>query len=71
MVYKIIYSFEVYGKIKEGKEVYCLDRKMGYVDKLNELQVSEFVSIMNNADECKNENRYEFWIEENTGEEVA
>ena len=68
MVYKIIYSFEVYGKIKEGKNVYYLDREDQYTALLNEYAVKDFISIMNHADECKNENRYEFWIEENTEE---
>ena len=68
MVYKIIYYFEVLGKIKEGKNVYYLDRKEQYTALLNEYAVKDFISITKYAEENPDENRYEFWIEENTEE---
>lgn len=64
MAYKTIYYFEVYGKIKEGKNVYCLDRGDQVIEFMNNLEVNDFISLLNNAEKCKDENRYEFWVEE-------
>ena len=64
MTYKTIFYFEAYGKVKEGKNVYCLDRQDKTVEHLNEMWVGDFVSILKRAEEHKNENRYEFWVEE-------
>lgn len=64
MEYKTIYYFEVYGKIKEGKNVYCLDRESKVIEFLNELTVEDFVSIINNAEREENKSTYEFWVEE-------
>lgn len=64
MAYKIIYAFEVFGKIAEGKNVYCLDRKRQEVDCINEISVRDLTLIMKDEEKHSKENLYEFWIEE-------
>ncbi len=62
MVYKVIYSFEVLDKIKEGKNVGLTDRQKGVVRSVNDMTVSELAEVMMDFDKTKG--RYEFWIEE-------
>ena len=62
MVYKVIYSFEVFDKIKEGKNVGLTDRKKGVVRSVSDMTVSELAEVLMDFDKTKG--RYEFWIEE-------
>lgn len=59
--YETIYPFEVINKLKEGKEVFVLDRNLKEVRSVGAMSVGAFVTIQNaqNAEE-----RFEFWIEE-------
>lgn len=62
MVYKVIYSFEVFDKIKEGKNVGFTDRQRGVVRSVNDMTVSELSEVLMDFDKTKG--RYEFWVEE-------
>lgn len=62
MKYKIIYSFEVFDKIGEGKQVYVLDRQNKSVTLINEMDANSAVKIVY----TEKSNRFEFWIEETT-----
>lgn len=64
--FKSIYDFEAFTKMKEGKKVCVCDRQFHSCDTLNELTVDEAIAIINDADE--HEDRYIFWIEEESEE---
>lgn len=57
-VYKVLYPWEVEGKIKEGKIVNMLDRKSETISIVNEMNASQFIALTTEKDET---NRYEFW----------
>jgi hypothetical protein len=61
VIYKTIYSFEVLGKIKEGKEVFVLNRDLRKVFCLNDISTAATVKTINSENA---NNQYEFWIEE-------
>lgn len=61
VIYKTIYNFEVLGKIKEGKEVFGLNRETRKVLCLNDIATATTVKAINSE---KANNQYEFWIEE-------
>lgn len=60
--YKVVYSFSVIGKLTNGEQVYCLDKKEKMVALLNDNTVTEVLALVNDAE--KNEERYLFWTEE-------
>lgn len=60
--YKIIYSFEVIEKLKEGKTVFSLDRKHLRVCEMRELVAGEFVDMLKKAETERD--RFEFWTVE-------
>lgn len=65
-IYMSIYSFHVIEKIKEGKTVYYLDRKLHDCGTVNRISVEDLIAIIK-ADEQEKQ-RFEFWIEEETEE---
>lgn len=60
--YKVIYPFEVYDKIKEGKNVGLTDRAAGKVYVVNVMTVEKLADVLRRFDEVKG--RFEFWVEE-------
>ena len=60
--YKSIYSFYVIDKIKEGKTVYYVDRKLHDCGIINNISAQEYVTILKQSEE--ETTRYDFWIEE-------
>ncbi len=62
--YISIYSFCVIEKIKEGKTVYYLDRKLHDCGTVNRITVEDLTAILK-ADEQEKQ-RFEFWYEEET-----
>jgi len=69
MTYKTIYHFLVLDEIKDGKTVYCLDRKEKQVYCVNELTVNDTVAMINAND--TEPDRFEYWIEEKEEKENA
>ena len=61
MEYKVIYSFEVFDKVKEGKNVGLTDRQKGVVRSVNDMTVSELAEVLM---DFETKGRYEFWVEE-------
>lgn len=61
-----IYDFEVLDKIKEGKEVYCIDRVSGTIKIVRTMKINEFAKIKNHEND---DNRYEFYYIEETDKE--
>lgn len=59
MSYEEIYSFNVIDAVKEGKQVYVLDRKTKEVIYVNGMEVFDLCEILKST----KKNRYEFWIE--------
>ena len=59
MNYKTIYSFEVFGKVNEGYQVFVLDRQNKSVALINDMDVRSAVKIVNAENKAS---RYEFWI---------
>ena len=53
-----IYDFEVMDKIKEGKEVYCIDRFLTTIKIVRSMKINEFAKIKNHEND---DNRYEFY----------
>lgn len=60
MNYKTIYLFEILNAVKEGKQVYVLDRKIKIIHNANTMPVNKLALIL--SDEEKS--RYEAWSEE-------
>lgn len=58
-MYKKIYIFEVLDKITEGKEIYCCDKQNNNVICVNNLLISGFVLLLEDAK--KDNTRFEFW----------
>lgn len=58
-MYEMVYDFEVFTKIREGKRVYALDRKEKNVLCVNDIHVETAIQYLNN----KENNRFEFWAE--------
>jgi hypothetical protein len=67
MKYNNIYNFEVFAEIANGKTVYALDRAEKTIDWVNEMVVCDAMSLINDA--YKDEDRFEFWVEEEEQEE--
>lgn len=65
MNYKTIYSFEVFGKVNEGYQVFVLDRQNKSVALINDMDVQSAVKIVNAQNKAS---RYEFWICEESEE---
>lgn len=63
--YIIIYSWQVIDTLTPGTEVWMLDREKKSVVLLNELSMSEFASIISDANASE---KYEFWYEEEDDE---
>ena len=63
--YNTIYSFKVFDKINEGKQVFMLDRQNQSVALLNDMDTESAVKVVNSEN---NENRYQFWICEESEE---
>ena len=64
--YKTIYSFDVFNKIEEGHKVYALDRKDRKIHTVNWMDVEDYIKLVNGEN-----NRCEFWIEEEETEPCA
>ena len=60
-IYKDVYAFLVLGKLTNGEQIYCLDKKEKTVAILNDNKVSEVLALVKDAE--KNEERYLFWTE--------
>ena len=60
--YKSIYSFYILDKIKEGKTVYYLDRKLHDCGVVNKTTVEDLTTILKQVEE--EPTRFDFWIEE-------
>ena len=58
-VYKSIYRFEAFDKLREG-EVYILDRQDKTIYQASNLPAGKLHEIMNTANA---DNRYEFWVD--------
>lgn len=56
--YNIIYSFEVFDHINDGKQVYVLDRQNKSVALVNDMDTQSAVKIVNDS----KTKRFEFWI---------
>ena len=61
--YEKIYAFNITDKIKEGKDVYLLDRKLKRVVCAKNISLDTYMNVLSN-----NECRYEAWIEESENE---
>ena len=59
MEFEEIYSVQMVDAIKEGKQVYALDRKTKEVLYINGITVFELCEILKSTEK----DRYEFWIE--------
>ena len=59
MEFEEIYSFQMVDAVKEGKQVYALDRKTREVLYVNGITVFELCEILKSTEK----HRYEFWIE--------
>ena len=66
-IYNSIYSFEVFGRIKDGEQVFVLARQNKSVALVNDMDVNSAVSIVNADNKSK---RYEFWVCEESEEAV-
>ena len=66
--YRTIYSFKVFEEINNGKQVFVLDRQNNSVTCVNDLNVNSALKVVNADD---NENRYAFWICEESEETQA
>lgn len=53
-----IYDFEVLDKIKEGETVNCIDKIRCVIKIANNLEMQDFVEIINHEND---DNRYEFY----------
>ena len=60
-MYKDVYRFLLFDEIKNGKTVYCLDRKMKDVVTINNVSVANALRIIKEAEE--EPQRFEFWEE--------
>jgi hypothetical protein len=61
IIYKTIYPFEALTKIREGKEVFVLNRDIRKVFCLNDISTAAAVKAI---DAGNTNNQYEFWYEE-------
>ena len=60
MVYKSVYHFLVWDKIKSGKTVFCLDKECKVIHVINKMSVEEALSLLNTAE--RDAARFEFWL---------
>ena len=60
MMYSTVSPWWVIDEIRQGRTVYVLDRKLKKVFTVNEASVQDVVTVT----ESKENNRYEFWYEE-------
>ena len=60
---KELYHFEIEEAITNGMRVHCIDRLTKTVMSVNEMSVQQYMSIANHDN---SDNRYEFYIEEET-----
>jgi hypothetical protein len=63
IIYKTIYPFEALTKIREGKEVFFLDRREKKARHTDEVYPSTLLKAIDEA-QTNNNNQYEFWYEE-------
>ena len=63
--YEEVYSWNAFNEVKDGKQVYALDKKTKEVLYVNGITVFELSEIINSEEK----DRYEFWMEES--EEIA
>jgi hypothetical protein len=68
--YVNVYPFQAIEKLKEGKEVFCIDRGIHEVHIVKTLPVQTLVSILKESDKEENYERYEFYYIENVNESV-
>ena len=61
-----VYPFEVLDKIKEGETVNCIDKIRGVIKIANNLEMQDFVEIINHDN---SDNRYDFYYIKETDEE--
>lgn len=68
--YVTIYPFQVIEKIKEGNDVYCVDKALHTIKHLNAEIIDSVMAIIKAAEKVGNYERYEFYyIESVKGEE--
>ena len=63
-----IYRFTVMEEVRNGKEVYVLDKEAGEVDCINVMIVKEAFALLALAD--MHPDRFLFWTEEEVNEEA-
>lgn len=61
-MYKSIYEFQVADKVKEGKSVYCCDKKRRTVSCMNIESMDFYANTIKEA--AMDDSRFSFWIEE-------
>jgi hypothetical protein len=66
--YVTIYPFQVIEKIKEGNDVYCVDKGTHNITHLNAEIVDSLMTIIKAAEKVGNYERYEFYYIENAKE---
>jgi hypothetical protein len=60
-----VYSFQVFETIKEGKEVYCVDKELRELFLINTITTQMFSKILKESAKKENYNRFIFYyIEE-------
>lgn len=65
--FKTIYAFEVFDRICEGEYVGAVDRESKTVYDVRNLSVQALANMLHHTDA---DNRYSFWIEEETDGEL-
>lgn len=61
--YNKIYSFQIEEKLREGKDVYLLDRQAKRVFFAKDIALETYIEVLSNKD-----NRFEAWVEESEEE---
>ena len=67
VIYREVWNFSVLDELDEGKRVFVLDKAIGEVNIVNNMQVHELMKTL--ATSRKEETRYVFWIVEEAEEE--
>ena len=67
--YVEVFSFQVFETIKEGKEVYCVDKELRELFLINTITTQMFSKILKESIKKENYNRFTFYyIEEGENE---
>ena len=62
MKYRSVYHSWIFDEVKDGRNIYALDKKLKKIVLVNNLTVNQLVELMNSA--SAETTRYEFWREE-------